>query len=40
MFGELIDDGFQVERRFADPIGQHGTVQIKARTGKDLPLTV
>jgi len=29
-----------VERRLADPIGQHGTVQIKTRPRQDLALAV
>lgn len=40
MFGQPVDDGFQVERSLADPVGQDCAVQIKARTGEYLALTI
>ena len=31
MLGQSVDDGLQVERRLANPVGQNGAVQIKTR---------
>ena len=45
MLGQPIDDGLQVERGlansvWANPISQHGAVQIKTRPRQDLALTI
>lgn len=37
---QVVDDGLEVEFCIADPVGQDCAVQIKARTGEDLALTV
>ena len=34
MFSQPVDNGFQVERSLADPVGQDCAVQINARTGE------
>lgn len=31
MLSQPVDDGLQMERGLADPVGQHSAVQIKAR---------
>ena len=38
MLGQPVDDGAQVERRHADPIGQRATMDGDARPGEDLAL--
>lgn len=40
MLGQPVHHGLQVERSLADPIGQHGAVQIEARPRQDLALAV
>jgi hypothetical protein len=40
MLGQPVDNGLEVERGLADPIGQHGAVQIEARPCQDLALAV
>ena len=40
MLGQPVDDGPQMERGLADPIGQNGVVQLKARPRQDLALAV
>ncbi len=40
MFGQPVNDGFQVERSLADPVGQDCAVQIKARPRENLALAI
>ena len=40
MFSQPVDNGFQVERSLADPVGQGCAVQIKARARQDLALAI
>lgn len=40
MFSHPVDDGLQVERGLADPIGQDRAVQIKPRPCHDLALAI
>jgi len=40
MLGQSIYHRLQMERGLADPIRQHGAVQIKARPCQDLALTI